>query len=269
MANMLSREMGPEELQEHILATYLTLRIGIAVIGAAFPFILAAGGYFYSHLCLQNSMSAYYHASVMGGRSMRDWFVGLLFAVGVFLYLYKGYSKIENYLLNAAGLLAVGVAVFPMPWNNSCDLRVCSAAVAVSGCPSAMFTIHGFCAITFFLSIALVCFICADDTLPLINDEKTRKRLHRTYRVIGLVMIGSMAAAWALNTIIRNGQRTFYVEAVGIISFAAYWFTKSLELKKTAAERKAVRGHLRRSKGRIESADQPITAPPPLVKPNR
>src|SRR5690242_409188 len=262
MANMLSREMGAEELQEHILATYLSLRIGIAVLGAAFPFILAAGGYFYAHLCLQNSMSAYYHASVVDDRSMRNWFVGLLFAEGVFLYLYKGYSKVENYLLNAAGVLAVGVAVFPMPWNNSCDLRICSASGATAGCPGAMFTIHGFCAITFFLCIALVCFICAGDTLPLIDDEKTRLRLHHTYRVIGLIMILSMAAAWALNTIIRNGQRTFYVEAVGIMSFAAYWFAKSLELKKTAAERKAVHGHLRRFQGRIESTGQPIAVPP-------
>jgi len=266
MANMLSHEMGPEELQEHILATYLSLRIGIAAIGAAFPLNLAVGGYFYAHLCLQNSMSAYYHANV-DGRSMRDWFVGLLFAIGVFLYLYRGYSKLENYLLNAAGVLAVGVAVFPMPWNNSCDLRICSAAAAVPGCPSAKFTIHGFCAIAFFLCIALVCFICAGDTLPLIEDEKTRQRLHHTYRVIGVVMIASMAAAWVLNTIIRNGQRTFYVEAVGIMSFAAYWLTKSFELKKTAAVRKALRGRLRRFNGKVESVDQPHSSSLELGKP--
>ena len=62
----------PEELQRHILTTYINIRVGIAAIGIAFPFLLWLGGYFYARLPLQGSMSAYYHAVGNEDRSMRD-----------------------------------------------------------------------------------------------------------------------------------------------------------------------------------------------------
>ncbi len=54
---------------------------------------------------------------------MRSWFVGILFVLGIFLYLYKGFSTLENCLLNIAGLSALGVALFPTGWNcgDSCN----------------------------------------------------------------------------------------------------------------------------------------------------
>jgi hypothetical protein len=58
-------------------------------------------------------MSAYYHS---GGGAMRDEFVGILFAVGAFLCLYKGFTTFE-YALNLAGAFVIGVAAFPMEWN--------------------------------------------------------------------------------------------------------------------------------------------------------
>jgi len=65
--NMASRlfsdtDLAPEELQRHILSTYMNIRVGIAVIGIVFPFVLWLGGYVYARLPLQGSMSAYYHA---------------------------------------------------------------------------------------------------------------------------------------------------------------------------------------------------------------
>src|SRR5216684_1487516 len=142
--------MKPDKLQKHILGTYFSLRIGIAIVAMLFPFILWIGGRLYVGLPLQDSMSAYYHASI-NQTSMRDWFVGILFAVGIFLNLYKGYSNSENIALNFAGILAVGIAIFPMQWNCGTD---CS-----------WFSIHGLCAVLFFFCIAFVCIRCASDTL--------------------------------------------------------------------------------------------------------
>ena len=88
--------MTRDELQHHMFATYTTLRIGLAVIAFAFPILLWLGGRVIG-LPLQDSMSAYYHAFAADGQSMRNWFVGILFAVGVILYLYQGYSYRENY----------------------------------------------------------------------------------------------------------------------------------------------------------------------------
>lgn len=237
-------DLAPEELQRHILSTYMNIRVGIAVIGIVFPFFLWLVGHVYARLPLQGSMSAYYHAVGSEGRSMRDWFVGLLFVVGIFLYLYKGFGRAENWALNIGGVLAVGVAVFPMPWDTPSTYWI---------------TRHGFCAIGLFLCIAFVALFCADDTLDLIYDTDIRNpaqviaRLKLLYRLIGLVMIVSMLVAYICNTVLRTEFRTFWVEAAGIVSFGTYWLLKGWELRRTAAELKTVRAQLKKTDGRVES----------------
>jgi hypothetical protein len=237
-------DLAPEELQQHILSTYVNIRVGIAVIGILFPFILWLGGSLYAHLPLQCSMSAYYHAVGYEGRSMRDWFVGLLFVVGIFLYLYKGFSRAEDWALNIGGVLAVGVAVFPMPLETA---------------SSPWITLHGFCAIGLFLSIAFVALFCADDTLELVKDTTVPNpaqviaRLKLLYKLIGAAMILSMLAAYILNTVFKTEFRTFWVEAAGILSFGTYWLVKSWELRTTALELKTVRAQVRRVGGMVRS----------------
>jgi hypothetical protein len=83
-------------------------RRGIAFIAIAFPLILWFGGCLAAHLDLEGSMSAYYHASPKSQQAehakppelidpgqgvMRNWFVGLLFALGGILILYKSLSE--------------------------------------------------------------------------------------------------------------------------------------------------------------------------------
>ena len=108
--------MKPDDLQIHIFATYANLRIGVVAIAILFPFLLW-GGWAIHGISLPDSMSAYYHVTE-NGKSMRNWFVGILFALGIILYLYKGYSIKENLALNFAGVFALGVAISPMDWNG-------------------------------------------------------------------------------------------------------------------------------------------------------
>jgi hypothetical protein len=222
--------MKSEELENHIYSTYFTLRLGMAVIAILFPFILWAGGYIYAGLPLQDSMSAYYHANT-DGRSMRDWFVGILFAIGAFLYLYKGYSHTENIALNCAGVFAWLIALFPMEWN-------CGA-----NCKS--FSIHGFSAVLFFLCIAFVCIRCASDTLNLITDDRINC-FKCFYWFLGGVMIASPIIAFILTVLVQQYRAlTFFIEAVGIFAFATYWLTKSYEISITNSEKHALKGDLK------------------------
>jgi hypothetical protein len=217
-------------LEEHVHSTYFTLRLGIAIIAIAFPLLLYFVGKFYAGLPLQDSMSAYYHAAA-DGKSMRDWFVGILFAVGVFLYLYKGYSDKENFALNIAGVMALGIAIFPMQWK--CEPNC------------AQYSIHGVCAIIFFICIAFVCVRCSRDTLSLLQDDKKRAHFRNLYRTLAVFMLLSPAIALALNLFFqRYGSLVFFVEAVGIFAFAAYWLTKGRELAASQAEVRALRGEL-------------------------
>lgn len=107
-------------------------------------------------------MSAYYHSP------MRDIFVGAICAVGVFLYLYKGYSNKENIALNTAGISAILVALFPMQWECGTECRPVTAL--------------GVFAVLFFLSIFYVCWFRATDTLPLVTDPSRRSYYQRIYR---------------------------------------------------------------------------------------
>src|SRR6185436_10938812 len=97
----------PVTLSDHMTQTYVNLRVGIGVTGAALPLLLWIGGRLSGLPGLLQTMSDYYYSG------MRDIFVGALVFTGVGLYLYKGFSTKENWALNLAGFLAVGVAMFP------------------------------------------------------------------------------------------------------------------------------------------------------------
>jgi len=141
--------MKSDELQKNILSTYFSLRIGIVVLSVGLPLILYFGGVWWGQIDqLAHSMSAYYGE---GGGSMRNWFVGVLWGVGWFLYAYKGFSALENYLLNFAGVCAIGVAMIP-----------CNCWESATG-PSQK--LHFVSAVSFFICMAAVCFLCAKDTI--------------------------------------------------------------------------------------------------------
>jgi hypothetical protein len=275
MLNSLNvKRNTPDELVEHVLDTYWTLRIGIILIAIAFPFWLWFGGKLIYDLERQPSMSDYYHASNSesfqqcqqlfrrlsdktvpaeerarlntesgkcsssenyGRGNMRNWFVGLLFGVGVFLYLYKGFSTIENYALNLAGLFAIMIAVNPM--------NLWEATPAGSR--------HGFFAVAFFLSIAFVAAVCGRDTLHLIPDEGDRKRYAKTYIGLGALMGILPLITWAVTVVTKNGSKVFFLEMAGIVAFALYWIVKTFELKRTAAVVRAVQGELEVTDGKV------------------
>ncbi len=210
--------MKPDALQKHISGTYFGLRLGIVVFSIALPLILYVVGRLRGGLELAPSISDYYYA---GGGLMRDWFVGILFAVAGFLYLYKGFSRLENLLLNIGAVLLGTVALVPCACND----------------PSRNGSVHGFAAVTFFLLMAFVSIRCAKDTLPLIADKATRKAFKRRYHTIAFLMIASPVIAVIVSIFLRQYPSvTFFVESFAIYSFAAYWAVKSRELSLTAAE---------------------------------
>lgn len=228
------------ELQKHMSGTYFSLRMGMGLLAFALPLLLGLGGWLYESEPLRCSMSAYYHSP-----AMRDLFVGSLVASGMLLYLYKGFSRQENWALNLGGALAVGIAM--VPTGPHC------------GESSGPFTLHGTFAVLFFLSIAYVCIFRASDTLSLVRDAEKAARFRTSYRVFGALMVVSPMIAAALAFALQAGRRgsslVFFVETLAVFTFAAYWLTKSRELSATEAERLALEGKL-----------QPASHPKPPVK---
>jgi hypothetical protein len=224
-------EASSARLQRHFASTYLSLRVGIGLIGAALPVVLWGGGLLLYDVPLQASMSAYYDTA------MRDVFVGALFAIGVALYLYKGFSVAEHVALSLAGLLLVCVALFPaQPMGD-----------LVFG-----YDVHAIAGVLFFVCLAYVSLFRASDTLSLIRDTRRARLLQKVYRWLGVAMLVSPLAALAAERLWRppGGEPSivFFAEAFGAWAFAAFWLVKSGELEATSADRAAAQGILEPSR---------------------
>ena len=232
------REAAPEPrraaaggaLYESIAKSYFTLRIGLAALAFLFPIALWlwAGP---EHL--QSSISAYYHfrhvaggESAYGAGAARDLFVGVLWAIGAFLFFYKGYSSKENIALNVAGVAAVFISLFPKAWPDE--------ATTFTN------TVHFTSAVTFFLAIAYVCLFRPGDTLPLLRDEAQQRRFKRLYALLCALMVGVPLGLFALHLLADSfgvlGDRAdesrvvLWVEIAGIWVFSAFWLAKSREI---------------------------------------
>ena len=247
---------SPSELQEHMLWTYYGLRVGLAAIGIALPILVVVAGGVLHGVWLEPSISQYYHTELkLLWLTTRDIFVGGLLAVAACLYLYKGYSNKENIALNLAGVFAALVALLPT-----------AAAGHASGVISKL---HGTSAVLFFLCIAYVSLARSRDTLPLLTLGK-RRRYERLYKSTGWAMIVSPAAAVVLSLAFTPGTGVntvrFWVEALAVWSFAAYWIIKTGEMRESTAERRALDAELKRdvvapvSEVTVEGDREPRTA---------
>ena len=68
---------------------------------------MVLGGFIQNGFVILDSISNYYYTN------MRDFFVGLLFAISLFLISYTGYEKIDNIVGNISGLFALEINNVP------------------------------------------------------------------------------------------------------------------------------------------------------------
>ena len=203
-----------------VALSYEILRNGIGVLALAFPVVLIVGG---GTDEIQASLSAYYHFSGAeparyGAGTMRDTFVGMLCAIGAFLFFYRGHSLQEDLALNCAGISIVLVAFMPMDWPS-----------AAGDTASLTGTIHWISATIFFVMIGYVCIFRARDTLCLTSDQKRRRAFERIYLVLGALMLATPAAVAV--SLRQSGYATIVVEICGIVVFSSFWLIKGYEIR--------------------------------------
>ena len=209
-----------DRLRENLLRSYIHVSRGIGIIAVIFPVAVYFTGRAFG-ISLQDSLSHYFFASSQGltdpfDHPARILFVGGLFAIGTFLFLYKGFSRSENVLLNVAGVLAIGVAVLPMGmWK-------------VAG----FFTPHAACAVSMFLCIIYIAIWGKRDSLDLLRDPKRKAAYVKTYNIIAGLMASFILIALVLNFLFGTGTSiVFWIECAGIWVFAAFWLVKAKELR--------------------------------------
>jgi len=231
--------MDMEHVDKAIVENYRKLRTRMGVITLAFPVIVIAMGAYWG-IGVQPTLSDYYFAGQPPGTRIdifpvRLWFCGILFAVGVFLFKYRGFSKNEDRWLSLAGIFALGVAVFPMSLEGKSDWNLFDKV----GMP--WLSLHGVCAVLAFACIAIVIFWYSDSTLSQLktSNPTAHKSLKVAYFAIGAYMalaIGASVLLHYLNE--KQGSYILFAEWSGIWAFAAYWFVKNWELRLVAEKLK-------------------------------
>lgn len=199
-----------KDFSRHANLAFLIKSFGIGVIALAVPIVLPLVGGYEGHY----SISYFYHVP-----ATRDLFVGLLWALGLFMVLYQGFGRAENLLLTLAGVLLILVAMVP---------------TGIAQCTDTAFDWHEGFAFAFFACLFVVALGFSKRRLAYILWPPLRARFARAYNLAGLLMIGLPAAAWTISQWQGRdcGHTVFWIEAAAIFAFAFYWFVKTIEYKR-------------------------------------
>lgn len=197
------------------IIAYRQLRTAIGLLAFFLPYLLILGGILVCQEPPQPSISDYYYCCV------RNIFVGMLWAIGVFLFSYRGYEASEYWLSKIASIAVIAVALFPTtPEDPTSTDKIVGA-------------IHLLCAAVFFLILAYMSFF-----LFTRHGKKrmTPQKYERNciYRVCGLIiflcvlMIGSIKACVLLDPTFHAPDRyMLFFETIAILAFAISWMVKA------------------------------------------
>lgn len=168
----------------NLVISYLNLRKLIGMMGLFLPLGLVILGGF------QSSLSAYYYTDA------RDWFVGVLIAIGTYLFTYRGYDIRDKIYTTVAGCSAVLVAMVPTPH-----------------------TLHYIAAIVLFVCMGCLALFQFTKTGQAFPDDKKLKS-NKIYRICGLTIFVSIALIFIVPSLM------FILETIAVLSFAISWLVK-------------------------------------------
>jgi hypothetical protein len=168
---------------EPYVRSYVVMRLAIGVLGLALPPLLVflEPILFDGQPFPRGSISSYYYSGV------RELFVGLLFAIGVFLFIYKIADRTrESRVSSYAGLAVVVVALFP---TGKPGKKIEPTPLQNLLGEKTVETIHFLFAAVFILLLGLISYYFAK------YDRRGRRWLHLA--CTGLILAACALAAYA------------------------------------------------------------------------
>ena len=214
-------------------------RSAIGWLGFALPIVVAAWPWPLESL--QSTISAYYYTGA------RNWFVGTLWVLALFLFFYQyeprgsgrpksryrmiATGSADNILGMVAGVSAFAVAMIPTraPCLNG-QTEPCPIPQ-----PAIIGMAHGFFATLLFLTLALFPLVLFSQTA-----DPNRARLYRCCGALMLFLLLSVAVyAWCFpdswRVALAPFRPVYLVEAVLVFVFAYTWLKKGQELTEERA----------------------------------
>jgi cytochrome b561 len=201
-----------DRLGDPRIISYLTLRKAVGYLGILLPFALAAGNWLIFSGGLQQSVSDYYYTG------MRGVLVGGLCVIGAFLLAYHGYDRWDMLFTNAAGLGAVGVALFPTAPPHP------SFRAMLAG-----YLHYGF-GVVLFASLTVIALWLFRKTDPAREPTRLKQLRNRVYLICGVVMVVSLALAGIVSLPFAAAlgpiDPVFWLETAAVVAFGASWLVK-------------------------------------------
>jgi ABC-type Mn2+/Zn2+ transport system permease subunit len=217
----------PHDSERNLLISYLSLRKAVGVLGVTLPLLLVVGNWRIFHTqTIEDSISYYYYTG------MRGVFVGVLWAIGIFLMSYRGYEKRDAIAGRLACFFALGVALFPTARvRGTCDI-VHLFTVGRGGCDTehVVSFVHATFASLLFLTLAYFSLFLFTETGP--NGMTKRKRERNVvYYLCGGIILASMVGILVLYVglgLSRFGPIPvlFGFESMAVVSFGVSWLIK-------------------------------------------
>jgi hypothetical protein len=199
-----------------LAGAYSYLQKAVGLIAVTLPFVVAIGHPLTGGHGMPGSISAYYYTH------MGNYFVGSLFALGVFFLSYNHRTlpnyRLDNMLSNVASAMAIGVALFPTS----------SDGAKAHGGDAVVATFHlVFAGILFGLLaiFSLFLFTQSDDPESMTAAKRTRNRVYRT---CGFIIVGALflIAITEIAKPSRSLHALFWLESVAVVAFGVSWLVK-------------------------------------------
>lgn len=215
--------------QDPHLISYLYLRKAVGFLGLALPIVLVLGSVLVSNCDeIQSSISDYYHTF------MRDIFVGIICAIALFLFTYKGYDKRDNIAGTLASFFALGVAIFPTSSDTllpPCDKPACNISAAITN--PFISNLHFIFATLFFLVLTYFSLVLFTKTKNISTKTEQKKTRNSIYKICGYVMLVCIALIALYFYYLKKRYQVlakfdpiFWLETVALWAFALSWLIK-------------------------------------------
>ncbi len=230
------------EAENELVLSFLAVRRALGWLGIALPVALFLVAVLTAEP-MRPSISEFYFGQG------RDLFVGILCAIGVFLWAYVGYPPAragewptDRLVSRVAAVAAIGVALVPtMDKSAAGGPFQCATVIQCSIGPDLSRILHYGLAAVFFAMLAVFCLVLFQRGAPGPQDTDKIAR-NRIYAICGWVILGSMAAMAAYGMIyarqdaagqvaMDRSRAVFILESIGVFAFGVSWLVKGESLK--------------------------------------
>jgi hypothetical protein len=211
---------------------YMHMRKAVGWVGTLLPVILLVANPIALSIensgcgLLPGSISGYYYSPA------RNIFVGAQCAIGLFLIAYVGYDLGDRLVTDAAGVFAVGVALFPTkPTVASPPSVTCQTVAQLSTREQVVGDIHLVFAGLMFVFMAWMAIRFTNTNKAPYPQKLLRNRIYRICAiVIALCLVAIVITIFLPASVKALFPWIFLWEALGIFAFGVSWFVKGQTL---------------------------------------